>query len=95
MIQIQESIGQGSMGLVYRAVAPADLTALVAQCAAGTGQTIETVSAKLARGYTMWLDKAAGHKIRGFDSAVAATQALARETTRVSRVAADGYFDHQ
>ena len=95
MIQIQESIGQGSMGLVYRAVSPEDLTALVAQCAAGSGQTVETVNAKLALGYTMWLDKAAGHKIRGFDAGAAATQASAREAARVSRAAADGYFDHQ
>ena len=94
MIQIQESIGQGSMGLAYRAVAAADLTALVAQCAAGTGQTVETVASKLAQGYTMWLDRAAGHKIRGFDADAAAALETAREAARVERAGHDGYFNH-
>ena len=90
--QVQVSIGQGSLGIVYQAVEASDLPAFVAQAAAANGYTAEAVQAKLNAGSTLWLDRAAGRKIRGYDAAAAELLAAQQAAARAQRQRADGYF---
>lgn len=90
--QIQISLGYGSVGMVFKNVEPSDEPALIAQTAATMGYTAAVVAAKLAAGSTLWLDRAAGQKIRGYDAEAAELAATQRETQRQQRAAADGYF---
>jgi hypothetical protein len=95
MTQVQTSIGTGSLGLIYRDVIDADLADLIEKCAIGTGQSVGTVTDKLAQGYTMWLDRSAGQKIRGYDAKAVAQRANQQAADRAQARAADGYFNHQ
>lgn len=94
MHQIQISIGTGSMGLVYKAAADDQLSALFAQAAVTMGYTAEVVEQKLRAGSTLWLNRAEEQKIRGYDVAAAELAAVQREAARVARQRSDGYFSN-
>ena len=94
MTQIQVSIGNGSLGMMYRAVSPADLPALIELCAAHTAQTVESVTAKLEAGKTLWLNRLEERTIRGYDAEAAAQRAALQTAARAQRASADGYFSN-
>lgn len=91
-IKIQVSIGFNSLGLAFRAVEPAELVALIETAARNSGRTTETIAAKLAAGCTLWLDRAAGLKIRGYDANAAAAVAARQDAERTARLTDDGYL---
>lgn len=91
MAQIQISIGYGSLGLVFRAVQPEEMPAFFRQTAAAMGYSVEVVEQKLAAGGTLWLNRAEGRKIRGYDAVAYNAVLEQREVNRQKAMAADGY----
>lgn len=90
--QIQVSIGYGSIGMVYQAVQAADIQTFVQQAANQTGYSTEVVQEKLNSGSTLWLNRALGQKIRGYDAVAAELLAAKQDDARAQRQSADGYF---
>ena len=94
MLQIQVSLGYGSLGMVFETVDASEQSAFIAQAAASMGYTPEVVASKLAAGGTLWLDRATDRKIRGYDAEAAERLASQREADRQQRLAADGYLSN-
>lgn len=93
-MQIQISLGSGSLGTVWRDVEAAELDGFIANSAAEMHTTTDSVEASLAQGGTLWLCRADGTKIRGYDAAAAALRAQQQELARRERTRTDGYSDH-
>jgi hypothetical protein len=92
-IEIQVSLGNGSLGMMWRAVTQDELQGFVAKAAATNNITEEVVEAKLSEGRTIWLDHATERKLRGHDAQAASLRAAQRDAQRKQRADADGYFN--
>lgn len=94
MVQLQISLGYGSLGMVFAPAKQDELPALLEQTAQQMGYTVDQVEGKLAAGGTLWLNRAMDRKIRGFDAEAAARVAAERDAQRQRRMAQDGYFSN-
>jgi hypothetical protein len=90
-MKIQVSLGYGSMGMAYRDLADDEIPAMVAAAAAEMGYGVDVVSQKLTSGGTLWLSRADGIKIRGYDADAAQDRAVKLASDRQRRMSADGY----
>lgn len=90
--KIQISIGDGSMGLVYRDVRDGEMQSLIERAATETGYTAAVVTDKLNHGSTLWLNRAEGQKIRGYNTGEA-QDLIARQIAAEAAAASDGYLN--